>query len=240
MIYKQGIGDLPYTLSNEMRGAFRKLPWALRAITYRGLKANPWKTVPEDKDFLFIHIPKTGGTAVTNALGLDAGWHPKLEEFFACDPVRAAEAFKFAFVRNPWDRLVSSFHYTVERSDSLAEIKWRDHWFSGCHDFECFLRRLGGSYRFRRAVLLHPMFEPQLNFVIHKNKLALDFLGRQESFCSDLLEVAKRIRLPDPSIDRHNTSRRGHYKKYYSEEWQIDLVWDMYGGDARAFGYVFS
>ena len=60
--------------------------------------------------FVFIHVPKTGGTSIRNALGLGATpFHMTAQKLRDHHP-EAASRFSFTFVRNPWDRLVSYVH----------------------------------------------------------------------------------------------------------------------------------
>jgi hypothetical protein len=73
----------------------------------------------------FIHIPRTGGSSIHKALcnyeyiGKEPGHRALYEELkdFS-DPEEAyKENFWFAFIRNPWDRLVSSYEYLQQRPD---------------------------------------------------------------------------------------------------------------------------
>ena len=83
--------------------------------------------VDHDRKLLFIHIPKTGGTTILTLLGL---WNkqraPDFQKLFGdfgpvdlqhltlaqtaqfLTPLEFASYFRFAFVRNPWDRAVSA------------------------------------------------------------------------------------------------------------------------------------
>ena len=57
---------------------------------------------------LFIHIPKTAGTSICKAFGVFTRGHASIKKFPA--NIRH-HYFKFCFVRNPYDRLVSSYFY---------------------------------------------------------------------------------------------------------------------------------
>ena len=87
--------------------------------------------IDRDRRVVFVHIPKTGGTTIETILELYEPWpavrmdilrgpyerdgeelhlqHLPLEELSAVAGVDFSNWYKFGFVRNPWDRLVSSF-----------------------------------------------------------------------------------------------------------------------------------
>lgn len=92
--------------------------------------------VYEDQGIAFVHIPKSGGTSVTNALILTArqgGWAPLQHKLYThADFVELkkivsdsfiSNAKIFSVIRNPWDRLVSLYEFRLARA--LERIRLR-------------------------------------------------------------------------------------------------------------------
>lgn len=66
---------------------------------------------------VFIHIPKTAGRSLVKGLyGLNSVEHAGAEWYQRIDALRFESYFKFAFVRNPWDRMVSAWSYLSQGS----------------------------------------------------------------------------------------------------------------------------
>lgn len=70
----------------------------------------------------FIHIPKTGGASIRKAFFKGNHGEPYFYEL----PPEAEDFFRFAFVRNPFDRLVSAFHMFTSGLDN-ASSRLYDH-----------------------------------------------------------------------------------------------------------------
>jgi hypothetical protein len=62
----------------------------------------------------FVHIPKSAGSSVRKALGKweHAGIHLTASELSGLDKSRWERYLTIAIVRNPWDRMVSMYHYS--------------------------------------------------------------------------------------------------------------------------------
>ena len=80
--------------------------------------------IDHDKKLVFIHISRTGGSSIKTTLNL----HDKqYNEHYHLDssyiPNECKDYFKFAFVRNPFDRFVSLYHY---RPKGLSFSDWLD------------------------------------------------------------------------------------------------------------------
>ena len=72
---------------------------------------NPYKKI------LFIHIPKTGGRAVSEFFGVTDYPHltySQAESFYNLES-KEKKPFTFAFIRNPHDRFVSCFKQLVSK-----------------------------------------------------------------------------------------------------------------------------
>ena len=210
--------------------------------------------------FLFVHIAKTGGTSVRAALERVRWRDPWYWLMWPCHRLshltghrlgtkfpRHAKAiaakemlprelydalFKFAFVRNPWDLQVSSFHHIRrERPQHLG----------GHEDFASFLRwKLDPErpYQFH----LDTSIERQSDYLVdlHGN-LIVDFVGRYERLQDDFAVACERIGIPCPTLPhrRQATDRKKDYRSYYTDD-TAALVAAHFAADVERFGYTFD
>ena len=98
-----------------------------------------YKKLPNGKELLFIHLPKTAGTSINRTLQLPRPsdlWPKKHYDFTSVKEVFPPEvlqrAFIFSIVRNPWDRLVSFYFYRrrVYLQKLAQRTAQRDQYFS--------------------------------------------------------------------------------------------------------------
>ena len=207
---------------------------------------------------LFVHIPKTGGTSIETALGmysrgnrenvdrlfgavrssdlkrlgLGSGYlqHLTLLEMHAVRPDWPfADYFSFSFVRNPWDRMVSSF--SKKDAHLLREARGRDVELEEL-SFEDYVRATGE--------IEHAHLRPQAEFVTDADgEVAVDFVGRFESLAEDFQEVCKRagIQKQLPHEKKSLRSERD-YRRYYDAATRR-VIEDRYRRDIDLFDYEF-
>jgi hypothetical protein len=195
------------------------------------------------KDFdthrcMFIHIPKTAGSSISMSLfGSLGGGHRTAGRYrLIFGQQRFDEYFKFAFVRNPWDRVLSAYNYLKAGGSSV-----RDREFSRQHltDFDSF-----GDFvrRWLRVEDVHSQvhFMPQHEFIgLDDQDIAVDFLGRYETLETDFAAVSTHLGLsPSLGTETRVTNRRGSYRDEYDEETR-GIVSDVYARDIEMFGYEF-
>lgn len=131
--------------------------------------------------------------------------------------------FKFAFVRNPWDKAVSQYAYAQSRSDLRAFIGMQIN-----DGFKRYLELIAERH--------HIQWEPQHKFIFDEDGNSLvDYLGRYEDYERDTGAVLRRIGAAGP-VPHINASSRGPMHEYYDQE-SIEAVAAMYAEDVRAFGY---
>ena len=210
------------------------------------------------KKFLFIHIAKTGGTSVRAALQKHRWRDPyyapiwiasKLSGFVKHEvgiklprhakAITAKEMlphdfyeslFKFAFVRNPWDLQVSSYHH-IRRE--------RPHLLKPNESFEDFLRRKLDSNR-PPQYHMDISITAQTDYLIDlKGNLIVDFIGHYETLQQDFDECCKRIGVPKITLPyRRKANDRLAYRDYYTAETQA-LVSEAFARDIEILGYEF-
>jgi len=229
---------------NFAKGMTFYLPHNLRGLVYRGLK----KGSLEDFDVtnirnvylqhgaIFFHIPKTGGISINTRL-YDAPIAAHLGivaalRIFTADEFR--QAFKFAFVRNPFDRLVSAFFH-LKRSaatnyppDTEFFARYGDITKDGFSAFVDWVSQKDACYR-------HAILIPQHEFICLGDRIMVDVLGRFETIAQDYSKIASRIGLNE-SLPRINETEHEHYSKYYDDR-LADSVLRIYKRDFEIFGY---
>lgn len=198
--------------------------------------------------FIFAAIPKTGTHAVRQALRAHLGpddieqvglfvqkkfpmpelaalqhGHLSLEQV---RPFLAAEQFdgffKFAFVRNPFDRFIS---YCAFMTRVRGELEAKPHQVM--------------RFYIDRPQWQHVLFQPQHQFVCEAaGNLLSDDVGRVEEMQESYDRMAARIGIPTTRLEKVNATKRRDYRSYYTPE-LVDAVASLYARDLELFGYEF-
>jgi len=194
----------------------------------------------DSNNAVFIHIPKAAGRSVQHALEmpLHRAAHIPAESYRRAAPQFYTESYIFSIIRNPWDRLVSSFHF-MHSSDHHYNRKLRDHDLRGSADFELFLSRLRNPL-FRHQILTRMHFMPQAHYLCDEaGQIIVDRIGRFEHLPASFAEIAEPLR-SKYALERRNSGVHKDYRSYFTKDWQIQLVGNMYAADCSAFGYSFD
>ncbi len=209
---------------------------------------------------VYVEVPKVACTslkvALAELLGIDldgSGGDPHRATFPSAASSRDAHGphfqglFAFAFVRNPWDRLVSCYRDKIAGEvDGFTRFTLRPGVADCLAGFDAFVA--GMSFEdFVSAVASIPdaeadgHFRSQHTFVTSgAREIAIDFVGRYETLPLDLERVRKRIGLPDIDLPRLQAApRRVDYRDYYTTH-TCRVVADRFHEDIELFEYEFD
>jgi hypothetical protein len=133
--------------------------------------------------------------------------------------------FKFGFVRNPWDRVVSLY----ERTEAL---QLRDKM-----NFEEFVDWI--QYSSSTCVHSSP-HRYQLDWFVDPNGNVLaDFIGKFEHLDEDWAFVAQNLGIAEMLPHRRANPRARHYTEYYTPRTR-DIIANKFKVDIDRFGYEFA
>ena len=209
------------------------------------------------RSYIFVHAPKTGGTSMALALedramkddimlgdtpkalnrrrkmkNVEARgrlWkHSTLSDIDGIVlPHHVERMFTFTLVRNPWDRMVSYYHWLREQDFEHAAVK-----LAKRVDFDAFLKDAGTQAA--QAASPSSSYMRDVNGVEQCNAYI-----RLEHFAEDSASLVDHLGF-DLNLPKTNTSKRGaDYQGYYSAELR-EIVAQCCAEDISRFGYVFN
>jgi hypothetical protein len=169
---------------------------------------------------LFIHIPKTAGTSMERQVFLGGSGHATIRDFSNIPN----GVFRFAFVRNPWDRFVSALTSHERYKDIDKE------------DFTYFVMYEPARNIFPADRVVRSHFLPQYHFVLDTDdKIGVDYIGRFEHLEADWAHVCETLDVIY-ELDHYRKGSHQFYKNYYTPEtW--DIIGNLYRRDMELFGY---
>ena len=213
-------------------------------------------------DAVYVEIPKVACTSLKVALArllevdLDvSGGNPHVVDFPSPPEASCVDRerlypglYAFAFVRNPWDRLVSCYRDKIRGEvDGFTRFTVRPGVADCLAGFEGFFANMSFE-EFVSAVASIPdsdadeHFRSQSTFLMTaEGNIGVDFVGRYETLEDDFKRVCGRVgllssvRLPRLQAARHATN----YVDYYTVRTK-NVVADRFGQDIEAFAYRFG
>ena len=180
--------------------------------------------------FLFIHIPRTSGSSIEYQFsykeGQEKNKHWNLNDWKNHLNSNDFDSyFKFTFVRNPWDILIS---------------KYVTSWYS--------LKGRGPSIGYKSGKTLKYFldhYEPVAHehgdsLLSYFDPKQMDFIARFENRNKDLKYISNKIGFNiDTNTKRRDHRHKKHYTEYYDDETR-EIVAERYAKDIEYFGYKFG
>ena len=193
----------------------------------------------KNQDVSFIHIPKTGGKAIIKALSgfekIPTGrpsnkyqGHFTLQEtqkILSEDNSFNSSPVYFTSIRNPWDRMVSFYHYIAQKPEESGLVDIGNQINSGNVTFEKFIDiAIYGDSKVLRS---------QTEFLKTQNPDGKIKIIRKENLNEDLNLFLESLGVDQVINLQHiNGSKHSHYRNYYKsheiihkvENYDIELI----------------
>lgn len=223
-----------------------------------------------EHNVIFVHIPKTAGTTINNVFGLRKLFpiSRSLLEYdisimygntseYELDHLTSSDIkkllydnslhnvwdcyVKMAVVRNPFDRLVSQYHYCKENKDFRVIGDNPSNW----NTFDDFILRLNQVWK-TIDVISHTEkshYISQYDFLYdNSNNLIVDYVLRFENLTDDMYEFCRLngTKIPlEKMKEKTMTSTHEHYTHYLTNSETISIIQKLYKKDFTELGYSF-
>ena len=221
--------------------------------------------ISHPKKFIMCRVMKTGSTSFRESFArmpevdldphLVTGPHLSMAEIKkSVSPEIYDNYFKFALVRNPWDRLVSFYAWAERKGRSIESLEPYGAFLESLYPgFNNFVEQLDNvpnrfSNRFKnffkretsfskedleKSNIGLPISMPQADFV-----RGADFIGKLEDINNVYTYVCGKLNLPHVPLKQYNRTFRAGYKMFYNDKTR-KIVEKHYAKDIKMFEYKF-
>ena len=148
--------------------------------------------------------------------------------------------FKFAFVRNPYDRAISSYEYIKQKKfdDRVSPLVLNEE----CTFTHFYIKKF--NYDINIFMNQHA-YESQYNTIKNgASKIQIDYIAKYENINEELINILKRIGIEDYTKHLHlideecrvNASQKRKLSEYFTEE-ALEEINILFHDDFEKFGY---
>lgn len=187
-------------------------------------------TLSHQNKFIWFRIPKVATNTIHEHLKSQKVYLDAEYAFLVnYPPLLYKNYFKFGFIRNPWDRLVSCW---LNKVVLYNHFKFSQKMYEDVQSFDRFVSYVA-------SIDIHNC-DGHLKMQSSSIDLnEIDFIGRLENFDADFSQICGCIGIDGKKVDvKNQTTGRENYTRYYNNDLR-DRVFKIYEKDIRLFGYEF-
>jgi len=192
----------------------------------------------DDLKCIFVHIPKAAGISINRALfGNAGGSHRSIFQYsLIYNELEFDEYYKFSFVRNPWDRLLSAYLFLKEGGLHENDANWGEKKLKQYNCFHDFVKNWVNKSNIEKEI----HFKPQYKFITLNGKIAVDDVYKVENIHVNFSKICAKLDVVNNLQTLNKTKvKLENYKNYYNEE-TINIVGRVYKKDIELFDYSFD
>lgn len=239
------IKKIYYNLIHQYYSYFGQFQFMRECVSRYGEYPYPKYMVLPEKRVIYLEMPKVANCAIKVSM---------LQKEFEDDYSIQKEAlkntvhslndeynnyYKFTFVRNPLERLVSCYESKYHKDRKmlgkvLKELEYTHYLFG-------YIRQDRGFTNFLVRIALIPdkykdhHFKPQYRIVYDNNdKKRVDFVGKYENLNREYQQISSKFHLDRLKV--YNQTERNNYMEYYNK-FTARLAYFIYRKDIQYFGY---
>ena len=191
----------------------------------------------DEKKIIFLHVPKTGGTTIKRIfdISLFHDSNPATSpspQHFTCNMLeerighqKYSDYYKFAFVRNPWSRILSSYFWRQTLPKERPVLPFED--FIG-NVAQIVAKKNYYSQEFGDH------FIPQTEFTSDVNDIF-----KFEDFEASIATIAAKTGIVINKIPPKKAKHYDDYTKFYNKETR-QIIAKIYKTEISKFGYSFE
>ncbi|MCC5915637.1 MAG: sulfotransferase family 2 domain-containing protein [Balneolaceae bacterium] len=185
---------------------------------------------------IYVHIPKTAGIAINEALYGNYGWaHRPVRHYKRIfGPLTYKKYFTFTFVRNPYTRLLSAFRFLKNGGFGEPDRRWAEKnimQYDTVNDFVM-------EWLNEESMWSYPHFKPQYSFVCDiSEKPEVDFIGKFENIDQDFDKVCSILGIENRlKVRNKGETDNSNWREDFTNQ-SIEKVTELYRYDFKVFSY---
>jgi len=216
--------------------------------------------ISHSKKFIFIHPHRTGGSSVELTLKKYSDdiisyrqkygvsdlpfKHSNIPDLIKNNLITEEEYksfFKFAIVRNPWDRAISWYFWRLK----INKDRYSKELLQKNNNIPIFDRDTFIAYQYiEKGYKLPPLVEDLMDINGIFNINIYNDIIKEENIEEDLSRICKKLDIPyrglfPYTVPPYGGTNHKHYTEYYDEE-LINIVKEVYKEDIESFGYKYE
>ncbi len=187
---------------------------------------------------IFIHIPKAAGTSIyTSLFGTLGGGHMSAKRYkIMFGPMKFNAYYKFTFVRNPYDRVLSAYNFLKKGGMNSYDKKFADTNIIQYKNFDDFVIN---GLNVKKDIQNWIHFVPQYKFLMIDNDINGIFIGKLENIDQDFKYISNVLGIKAELKKTNSSNTEINYKEFYRNDEVKQIIERIYEKDLQFFDYKF-